>query len=89
MKEGLLHEIELPSHMTIKLHPISHPHRTPTMRKSLGVGWPIREEILNASRISHISSKMDPIRIQFEAGSKQFRKAVNPKLFRTFVPSLI
>ena len=70
MKEGLLQEIQLPSHMIITLHPFPHPHGTPTMSKILGAGWPIREEILSASRIPHISSKTDPIRIQFEAGLK-------------------
>ena len=63
MKEGLLHEIELPSHMTTTLHPFPHPYGMPTMSKISDVGQPIREEIFSASRILHISSKTDPIRI--------------------------
>ena len=70
MKEGFLHEIELPSHMTTNLHLLPHPHGTPQMSKALGVGQPIIEENPSASEITHISSKMDPIRIQFEASSK-------------------
>ena len=72
MKEGLLYEIVLPSHKTTTLHPIPHPHGTPTLRKLLGVGQLIREENPSASRLSHILSKMDPIQIKFEAGSKPF-----------------
>ena len=68
--KGLLYEIQLPSHMTTTLHLFPHPHGTSTTSKILGAGCPIREEIFNANRIPHISSKIDPIRIQFEAGSK-------------------
>ena len=70
MKEGLLYEIELPSHMASTKHPIQHPHRMPTTSTMLGASQPKGGENPNASRISNILSKNDPIRIQFEAGSK-------------------
>ena len=70
MKEGLLHEIQLPSHMATTLHPIPHPYGTPTTSKILGAGQPIREENSSINKIPNISSKADSIRIQFEAGSK-------------------
>ena len=61
--KGLLHEIELPSHIATTKHPFPHPHGMPTMSKISDTGWPIREEILDANRIPYISSKMDLIRI--------------------------
>ena len=70
MKEGLLHEIQLPSHMASTLHPFPHPHGIPTTSTILGAGQPKGEENPSVSRISHVSSKMDPIRIQFEADLK-------------------
>ena len=70
MKEGLLHEIELKPHKAPIMHLFPHPYGMPTTNKILGVGQPIREGIPNESRIPHISSKISPIRIQFEAGSK-------------------
>ena len=88
MKERLLHEIELEPHKAPSMHPFPHPYGTPTTSTIPGAGWPKEGENPNASRIPNMSSKIDPIRIQFEAGSKYFQKAVNLKLFRTFVPSL-
>ena len=70
MKERFLHEIQLPSHMTTNLHPLPHPNGMPQISKDLCVGRPIIEENPSASGNTHISSKIDPIRIQFEAGSK-------------------
>ena len=70
MKERFLHEIQLSSHITINLHSLPHPHGMPQMSKAPGVGWPIIEENSSASGNTHISSKIDSIRIQFEAGSK-------------------
>ena len=88
MKEGLLHEIELPSYMAPIMHPLPHPYGMPTTYTIPGTGQPKGEENFNANRILNISSKIGLIRIQFEADSKQSRKAVNPKLFKTFALSL-
>ena len=89
MKEGLLQEIKLPSHMAPIMHPIPHPHGMPTTSTIPGAGRPKGEENPNTSRTPNISSKKSPIQIQFEASSKQFQNTVNPKLFKTFAPSLI
>ena len=87
-EKGLLHKIELQSYMATTKHPIPHPHWMPTTSTIPGAGWPKRGGNSSKIRILNISSKMDPIQIQFEADSKQLRKIVNPKLFRTFVPSI-
>ena len=70
MEEGFLHEIELSSLITTTLYLIPYPHGMPQTNTILGVGQPIREKNPSVRRISHISSKIDSIRIQFEAGLK-------------------
>ena len=88
MKEGLLNEIELEPHEAPTVHPFPHPYGMPTTYTIPGTSQPKGEENFNANRILNISSKIGLIRIQFEADSKQSRKAVNPKLFKTFALSL-
>ena len=70
MKKKLPYEIELEPHKVPTIHPFSHPYGMPTTSKISDAGQPIREKNLSASKISNISSKIYPIRIQFEAGSK-------------------
>ena len=70
MKEGLLHEIELELYKAPTMHPFPHPYAMPTTSTMPGAGQPKGGGNPSTSRTPNISSKKDPIRIQFKASSK-------------------
>ena len=69
MKEGLLHEVELPSYMVPTMHPLPHPYGTPTTSTTPSAGQSMSEEVLVEVGLQRSHPKI----VQFESNSKLVR----------------